>query len=148
VNIVKCTEAHLDPLVDVFEEYRQFCGFERSQNEAKAFLKKLICNEESVIFIAVDSETDNVMGFVNLYPCFSSLALQRLWILNDLGVSCHFRGKGVSKALIQKVQEFAKDTNAIRIELKTELKNTTARNLYKSMNFSVDTDNVYYRVPC
>lgn len=148
MHVVKCTEAHLDSLVDVFEEYRQFCGFERCQNETKAFLKKLICTEESTIFIALNAEKDSVMGFVNLYPCYSSLALQRLWILNDLGVSSRYRGKGVSKALIQKVQEFAKDTNAIRIELKTALKNTTARSLYKSMGFAVDSDNVYYRVPC
>jgi len=148
MNIVKCTETYLESLVDVFEEYRQFCGFERNQAETKAFLRKLIRNEESIIFIAVDSETDSVMGFVNLYPCYSSLALQRLWILNDLGVSSHFRGKRVSKILIQRALEFARETNAIRIELKTELKNTTARNLYKSLGFTVDSDNVYYRVPC
>jgi len=103
MHIVKSTEAHLLQLVDVFEEYRQFCGFERSPNETKAFLKKLIRNEESIIFIAIDSKTDGVMGFVNLYPCYSSLALQRLWILNDLGVSSKFRRQGVSKALIYKV---------------------------------------------
>lgn len=148
MRIVKCAETHLESLVDIFEEYRQFCGFERNQLETKEFLKKLIRNEESIIFIALDLETDSIMGFVNLYPSYSSLALQRLWILNDLGVSSHYRGRGVSKALIQKVQEFAKETNAIRIELKTELSNTTARSLYKSMNFSVDSDNVYYRVPC
>jgi ribosomal protein S18 acetylase RimI-like enzyme len=148
MHIVKCTEEHLVSLVDIFEDYRQFCGFERSKNETKAFLKKLICNGESTIFVAIDSEKNSVMGFVNLYPCYSSLALQRLWILNDLGVASSYRGRGVSKALIQRVQEFAQETNAIRIELKTELKNTTARSLYKSMNFTVDSDNVYYRVPC
>jgi GNAT superfamily N-acetyltransferase len=85
------------------------------------------------------------MGFVNLYPSYSTLALQRLWILNDLGVSSHFRRKGVSKALVYKVQEFAKETNASRIKLKTGIKNTTAKNIYKSMNFIIDTDNIYYR---
>jgi ribosomal protein S18 acetylase RimI-like enzyme len=88
------------------------------------------------------------MGFVNLYPCYSSLALQRLWILNDLAVASRFRGRGVSKALIQQARVFAKETKAIRIELKTGINNTTARNLYKSMDFVVDEDNVYYRVPC
>jgi len=146
--IVKSTEDHLDQLVDVFEEYREFCGFERSKNETKVFLNKLIRYEESIIFIAIDSETENVMGFVNLFPSYSSLALQKLWILNDLGVSSHFRGRGVSKALIHKVQEFAKETNAIRIELKTGISNTTAQSLYRKMKFTIDTDNVYYRVPC
>jgi len=148
MHIVKCTEKYLDSLVDIFEEYRQFCGFERSKNKTKAFLKRLICNDESTLFIAIDSEKDSVMGFVNLYPCYSSLALQRLWILNDLGVASSYRGKGVSKALIEKVQEFAKETNAVRIELKTELKNTAARSLYQSMDFTVDSENAYYRVPC
>jgi len=148
MHIVKSTEKHLDQLVEIFEEYRLFCGCEPSPKETKAFLKKLICNQESVLFIAIDSDTDKLMGFVNLYPSYSTLALQRLWILNDLGVSSHFRGKGVSKALIQKVQEFAKETNAVRIELKTAVQNTTARNLYKAMDFTIDADNVYYRVPC
>ena len=148
MHIVKCTENYLESLVVIFEGYRHFCGFEPRQNATKAFLKKLIRNDESTIFIAIDSERNSVMGFVNLYPCYSSLALQRLWILNDLGVASSYRGAGVAKALIQKVQEFAKETNAIRIELKTELKNTAARNLYKSMNFTVDSDNVYYKVPC
>jgi len=148
MHIVKSTEKYLDQLVENFEEYRLFCGCEPSPKETKVFLKKLICNQESVLFIAIDSDTDKLMGFVNLYPSYSTLALQRLWILNDLGVSSHFRGKGVSKALIQKVQEFAKETNAVRIELKTAVQNTTARNLYKAMDFTIDADNVYYRVPC
>ena len=148
MHIVKSTEKHLDQLVDIFEEYRQFCGFKQSPNETKAFLKKLICNEESIIFIALEPDTDRVMGFVNLYPSYSSLALQRLWILNDLGVSSCYRGKGVSKALIQKVQAFAEETNAIRIELKTGVNNVIARRLYQSMDFTIDSDNVYYRVPC
>jgi len=146
--IVKSTENHLEQLAELFEEYRLFCGCEQNLTETKSFLKKLIRNEESILFIAVDAQTERLMGFVNLYPCYSSLALQRLWILNDLGVSSHYRGKGVSKALIQKVQEFAKETNAIRIELKTGINNTTARSLYKSMDFTVDLENIYYRVPC
>lgn len=148
MKIIKCNEHYLDKLVTLFEEYRLFGGFEPSPKSTKTFLKRLIVNKESVIFIAIDSTTDNVMGFVNLYPSYSSLALQRLWILNDLGVSSDFRGKGVSKALILQVQQFAKETNAIRIELKTECTNTTALNLYKSMNFTIDKDNVYYRVTC
>lgn len=148
MQTIKATEIHLGQLVVLFEEYREFCGYKRSPNETHEFLKKLICNEESTLFIALDDETGNIMGFVNLYPSYSSLALQRLWILNDLGVSSHYRGRGVSKALIEKVQKFAIESNAIRIELKTAIANTTARGLYKSMNFTIDTDNVYYRVPC
>lgn len=148
MHIINCSNKYIDQLTELFEEYRSFCGFDPRPAETASFLAKLITNEESVIFIALDPETDTIMGFVNLYPCYSSLALQRLWILNDLGVSSAFRGQGVSKALIRKAQEFAKETKAVRIELKTQVDNNRARNLYKSMDFTIDTDNVYYRVPC
>jgi len=148
MKTVKCCEKYIDQLTDIFDEYRLFCGFELNPLETSKFLKKLMLNEESVIFIALDAKNENVMGFVNLYPCYSSLALQRLWILNDLGVSSKHRGKGVSKALIQQVQKFAKETKAVRIELKTGINNTTAQRLYQSMDFTIDNNNVYYRVPC
>jgi len=148
MQIKQCNESYLEQLVELFEEYRLFCGSEPSPSDTKEFLKKLIRNQESVIFIALDTATDRVMGFVNLYPSYSTLALQRLWILNDLGVSGDYRGKGVSKALILKVQAYAKETHAIRIELKTQCTNTTARSLYKSIGFTIDSDNVYYRVAC
>jgi GNAT superfamily N-acetyltransferase len=148
MHIVKCSEHHVEKLVEVFEEYRVFCGYQPSPKDTAEFLTRLIRLQESIIFLAIDPQTDNIMGFVNLYPCYSSLALQRLWILNDLGVSSHFRGKGVSKALIKQAQTFAKETHAIRIELKTNINNAPARNLYQSLDFTIDTNNVYYRVPC
>ena len=104
MHIIKCTENYVEQLAEIFEEYRLFCGFERNLAETSKFLMNLIRNEESAIFIALDIEANCVMGFVNLYPSYSSLALQRLWILNDLGVSSKYRGKGVSKALIYKAQ--------------------------------------------
>lgn len=146
--IKKSNVTYLDQLVVLFEEYRSFCDFEPSPERTEAFLAGLMRNEESVIFIAVDPEANKVMGFVNLYPSYSTLALQRLWILNDLGVSGDYRGKGVSKALIEKVLDFAKETDAVRVELKTEKTNTLALQLYKTMGFGIDDDNVYYRVPC
>lgn len=148
MHIIRSNKSHIAQLVVLFEEYRAFWGIESSVQEVEAFLTKLISNEESVIFIAVDDNTKSIMGFVNLYPCYSTLALQRLWILNDLSVSEDYRGKGVSKKLIQKVLTFAKETNAIRIELKTEKTNSQALKLYQTMGFEIVRDSVYYRVPC
>lgn len=148
MKIIRINEHYLPKLVTVFEEYRAFCNFEPSEKQTFEFLEKLMRNEASVMFIAVDPTSDSVMGFVNLYPSYSSLALKRLWILNDLGVSSQFRGKSVSKALIQRVLSFAKETQAIRVELKTGKKNQRALQLYHAMDFEIDSDNVYYRVPC
>lgn len=87
------------------------------------------------------------MGFVNLYPSYSTLALERIWILNDLGVSSKFRRLGVANVLIDEAIKFARSTNAIRIELKTGTKNLNAQKLYSKLGFKIDNGNVYYRVP-
>ncbi len=147
MQIIKSEERYLAQLVVLFEEYRVFCEFEPAPEQTEVFLKNLMDKEESVLFIAIEPDTDKVMGFVNLYPSYSTLALQRLWILNDLAVSVYHRGKGVSKALIERVLAFAKETHAVRIELKTGKDNLRARQLYETMNFTVDNDNIYYRVP-
>ena len=79
---------------------------------------------------------------------YSTLALKPIWLLNDLAVSNQFRGRGLAKVLMNGALEFAKESGAIRIEFKTEMTNTRAQALYRSLGFSIDDDNVYYRVTC
>ncbi|WP_444901448.1 GNAT family N-acetyltransferase [Microbulbifer sp. SSSA007] len=148
MKIIQCDESYVSDLASIFDEYRVFCGYTSDLVRTEKFLGKLLSSKASALFIAVDLKAAGIMGFVNLYPSYSSLALSRLWILNDLGVSSRFRGRGVSKQLIQTAINFAKETKAIRIELKTEIGNSRARRLYHSLGFEIDHDNVYYRVPC
>lgn len=138
----------VDAIVPVMDEYRAFCGFESKGSETQQFLQQIIANQQSKLFLAIDELTQQVMGFVNLYPSFSTLALKPIWILNDLAVSSRFRGRGLAKELINGALEFAKSSGAIRIELKTEVTNERAQSLYKSLDFNIDSDNVYYRITC
>lgn len=140
-------EKYIDKVVELVDEYRSFYDFNRDHDKTKQFVLGLVERGENKLFLAIDQYTDSVMGFVNLYLCYSTLALRRLWILNDIGVGKIYRGRGVSKALIEKVINFARETAAVRIELKTDKANERALSLYKSMGFGIDNDNVYYRVP-
>jgi len=136
----------MDQFVTVVDEYRNFCGFNVSPEATKAFFETLHKEKKATTFIAVSKE-DDVMGFVNLYPSYSTLSLRKIWILNDLGVSSKYRRLGVAQALIKKSIEFAKASDAIRIELKTEKTNCNAQTLYSQMGFQADQNNIYYRVP-
>ena len=74
------------------------------------FLIERLTNNYAVIFIAfVDSIT---AGFCQLYPIFSSVGLQRTWLLNDLYVDASARGQGVRAALLQQAKQFVMETNA------------------------------------
>ncbi len=147
MKIIKNSAVYLDQLVDVVEEYRVFCGVSSCPGDTRAFFQARLDQGDAVTFIALDEAEDRVMGFVNLYPSFSTLALKRIWILNDLGVSSACRGKGVAKVLINRVLAFAGETDAVRVELKTQTTNHNAQKLYQSLGFEVDNGNVYYQVP-
>ncbi len=146
LQVRKLTEKYIDKLVDVVDEYREFCGFSRSYKETKEFLLYLLVEKKSTTFIAINSD-DEVMGFINLYPSYSTLALRKIWILNDLAVSTKFRRLGVAQLLIKQGLLFAQETGAIRVELKTEKSNLGAQKLYSEIGFNIDNDNIYYRVP-
>lgn len=142
----RLSEKYIDKCVNVVEEYREFCGFKPSPEETTGFFKNILTENEATTFIAI-SEEDEVMGFVNLYPSYSTLALSKIWILNDLGVSRDFKRIGVAQTLIRESIKFAKNTGAIRIELKTDKTNLNAQRLYSEIGFKIDQDNIYYRVP-
>lgn len=140
------SEKYIDQFVNVLDEYREFCGFDVSPKVTKEFFNNLHKENKAATFIAI-SEKDEVMGFVNLYPSYSTLSLRKIWILNDLGVSSKFRRLGVAQALVKKSIEFAKESDAIRIELKTAKNNLNAQKLYSELGFETDQNNIYYRVP-
>ena len=143
--VKRLNEKYIDQFVTVVDEYREFCGFTPSPVETKTFFQTLLKKNEAATFIAI-SEDDKVMGFINLYPSNSTLSLKKIWILNDLGVSSKYRRLGVAQKLIQESIEFAKNSGAIRIELKTNKTNLNAQNLYKEIGFKIDQDNLHYKV--
>ena len=66
----------------------------------REFLKDRLINKESVVFIAF--EKNNPIGFVQLYPSFSSVSMERLWVLNDLYVKEIARKKGFGEEINEK----------------------------------------------
>jgi ribosomal protein S18 acetylase RimI-like enzyme len=100
-------------------------------------------NNDSEIFIAVDGDHPPI-GFVQLYPLFSSTRMKRLWLLNDLYVVPAYRGKGIGKMLINRCKEFSQETGACGISLETEKTNEIGNGLYPKIGFELDAGHNYY----
>ena len=79
------------------------------------------------------------IGFTQLYPSFSSGALARIFVLNDLFVMPDARRRGAGFALLQAAAEFGRRIGAVRLVLATELSNTTAQRLYECAGWNRDT---------
>ncbi len=122
----------------LFDSYRQFYEQPADYQLAESFLRERLTNNESVIFLAVDPESGDGLGFMQLYPSFSSVSARRIWILNDLFVVPTSRQRGVGRALLDAARDHAISTNAKRLVLSTAKTNSIAQALYKSYGYQPD----------
>ena len=141
-TIRKANITDLDQLSELFDLYRMFYNKASDLTAGKEFLKERIINSESEIFISIiDSKA---VGFVQLYPYFSSTRMKKMWLLNDLFVHSEFRGKGISKELIEVSKKLCIETKACAVNLETSKMNDIGNSLYPSTGFVLDIENNYY----
>jgi len=138
----------LDALAPLFDAYRQFYRRPADPVRARAFLQERLTLRESVIFLAERRTGDRAeaLGFMQLFPGFSSVAARRLWILNDLYVAERARNLGIGRALLEQAREHARVTGACRVTLSTEADNAHAQHLYEDFGFQRDPD-FHYALP-
>lgn len=133
----------LDLIAPLFAAYRVFYEQAYDLAAARAFIGERLSLRESVILVAQD-DAGAALGFIQLYPIFSSIAAQRIWLLSDLFVSDAAREQGVARALMNKAKQHAVDTGAAWLELSTAHSNTRAQALYESLGYQLDTVYRYY----
>lgn len=134
--------ADLPQLAQLFDDYRVFYRKESDLSAANDFIKERMLAEESVIF--VHESGSDITGFTQLYPIFSSTRMRRIWLLNDLFIKPEFRGKGISKELIEAAKEHSRQTNASGLLLETEQANKIGNRLYPSVGFELNEETNYY----
>lgn len=106
MKVNKATETDLDQLVPLFDGYRMFYKQASNPEAARTFLTERLQKKDSVIFLAIAPDGTG-LGFTQLYPSFSSVSMQRTYILNDLYVASEARKKGVGEALMETAKLFA-----------------------------------------
>ncbi len=142
-KIRKATINDLNLIVELFENYRVFYEKELDKVRAEEFLSERLKLNDSEIFVA-ETDDNNLIGFVQLYPIFSSTRMRRLWLLNDLFVDRDHRRKGVSKQLIETAKVLCRKTNACGLILETSKTNVAGNVLYPMVGFSLDKEHNYY----
>jgi ribosomal protein S18 acetylase RimI-like enzyme len=141
VEIRKATVEDATIIAPLFDSYRSFYKQSPDADGAFNFIKERLQQNESIIFIAFIKE--NAVGFVQLYPVFTSVGMKRAWLLNDLYIHVSTRGKGVATALLDAAKEFGKSTNSKWLMLQTAADNFTAQALYKKNGWKKETDLFY-----
>jgi GNAT superfamily N-acetyltransferase len=145
-TVRRATLDDLDRLVPLFDAYRQFYGQPSDLPIARQFLKDRFERNESVVLIAEDHD-GAVIGFVQLYPTFSSILAVPMYLLSDLFVIPPARRRGVGTVLLNGVAETARAAGAARLELATAIANDPARRLYEKLGWKRDDEFYVYGFP-
>ncbi|GGD37033.1 GNAT family N-acetyltransferase [Muriicola marianensis] len=135
------TEADLPVLIDLLDAYRVFYKQSTDKGAARLFLEARFRERDSEIFLG---EVDGTpVGFVQLYPSFSTVSLRPVFILNDLYVMHSARGLGVGAALLKKTQDFCTSRGYKGLALETAVDNP-AQKLYERLGWKKDMGCFHY----
>jgi GNAT superfamily N-acetyltransferase len=141
LHIIQAQLADAKLVATLFNDYRIFYEQQSDEVAAYEFISNRLVNKESVIFLATYQNIP--AGFVQLYPIFSSVSMQRTWLLNDLFVHQNFRQKGIGEALLQKAALHGKVNNAKWLLLQTAAANHSAQKLYEKNGWIKQSDYFY-----
>ncbi|WP_053589046.1 GNAT family N-acetyltransferase [Bacillus sp. FJAT-22090] len=146
INVMVAGLNELDLVTTLFDKYRVFYNQESNLEAGRKFIEERMKEKQSVIFLVTQEQVNDVLplGFVQLFPSFSSVSMERLWILNDLYVDQSARRLGVAKLLLEKAKEYAIQTNSKGLVLETAIDNLNAQRLYESIGYKKDRGTMHY----
>lgn len=145
LQAIRASVEYLEAVASLFDGYRGFYGQPPNLEQSRAFIAERMAGNESAIFLVQD-QSGEALGFVQLYPTFSSIDAHRTWLLSDLFTTPAARGRGVGRLLMNTARDFAVKTGAKGLVLETATDNFTAQSLYESLGWVRDTGYYTYNL--
>ena len=127
-EVHRATTADAALVAPLFDAYRQFYGLAPDPALAQRYIAERLERGESVVLIARSGD-GAALGFVQLYPTFSSLHAAPVWVLNDLFVASAARRLGVARQLMLAAATTARACGAVALTLQTARTNFAAQQL-------------------
>jgi GNAT superfamily N-acetyltransferase len=130
--------------IKLWAGYLEFYKSTISPEQTELTWKRLINNELKMFGFVAESE-EGVIGFTHCLFRPSTWTETDYCYLEDLFVDPNIRGKGVGRALMEKVFDLAKQKESKRVYWTTQEFNKTARVLYDTI--TPVSEFVQYRLP-
>ena len=141
IRIRAAASYDLPALGRLFDEYRQFYKLPTELERATEYIRARLAAGDSVVLVAAD-ESEQLLGFTQLYPAWCSLLAGPGYVLYDLYVPPRARRRGIARALLEAAAARARRDGKLRMTLSTAKTNVNAQALYESLGW--ERDNEFY----
>ena len=141
IHIREARSRDLPALGRLFDDYRQFYKLPTAVERATEYIRARLAAGDSIVLVAAD-ESEQLLGFTQLYPTWCSLLAGPVYVLYDLYVPPHARRQGIARALIEAAAQRASRDGKLRMTLSTARSNVNAQALYESLGW--ERDNEFY----
>ena len=141
IHVREARSRDLPGLGRLFDEYRQFYKLLTEVGRATEYIGARLAAGDSVVLVAAD-ESEQLLGFTQLYPTWCSLLAGSVYVLYDLYVPPRARRHGVARALLEAAADRARRDGKLRMTLSTARTNVNAQALYESLGW--ERDNEFY----
>jgi ribosomal protein S18 acetylase RimI-like enzyme len=142
-TIRRASTADAALVAPLFDAYRRFYGLASDLDLSQRYISERLERSESVVLLAA-APRGEALGFVQMYPTFSSLQAAQVFVLYDLYVAGEARRLGVARALMRAAVEEARAAGAVALTLQTARTNLAAQRLYDSLGWRRDEEFVEY----
>lgn len=128
---------HADAILFLLNEYAkdEMGGRQELSLFAKENLITSLKNRTGVYIVLV-FVNDQPAGIANCFEGFSTFACKPLLNIHDFAVVPEFRGLGLSKKLMEKIEEIARSRDCCKITLEVLEGNTIAKAAYSACGFT------------
>ena len=139
VHVRRATSGDAERVAPLFDAYRQFYGLAPDLALSRRYIAERLERDESIVLLAqgVDGAA---LGFVQMYPTFSSLRAARVFVLYDLFVAPVARRCGVARSLMEAAVAEARTAGAVALTLQTARTSHAAQRLYEALGWQRDEE--------
>jgi len=139
---IQCTsidyddEQHAKDLVNLLDDYARdpMGGGQPLAHDVKSKLAHALANRGNAISVIAYAD-GHPAGLANCFEEFSTFKCKPIMNIHDLVVSPDFRGKGIAKMILQKVEQIASNRGCCKLTLEVLEGNKIAKNAYLSFGF-------------
>ena len=128
---------HANAIIMLMDEYARdpMGGGQGLSDYAKTnLISELAIRKTAHVFIALVD--DQPAGLITCLEGFSTFSCQPLLNIHDLIVSVPYRGKGLSKLMLQAAEQIALDLGCCKLTLEVLEYNQIAKQAYRSFGFN------------